>query len=222
MTSLLYKYVSVPSNTLSNASSTSAAASAAASPIQLLAPETLQHPGLLQTAADFEWIRASLAAGKQPWMQAWQQILDCEYASPAYEPRPAPTIYRGSDGLYEDVVAVYVLALCYQISQNTTYGDAAAGYERVVVDARGVGAATCLDSSEYIARYNLFYHVPYTYDHWPIALPTIGDGSRGDIRRNWELLYNHYGVLNGQNVTWTKRFRDMEVNTTGGVKAGSG
>lgn len=65
--------------------------------------------------------------------------------------------------------------------------------------------------------------MPYTpYDHWPIVLPTISNSSRGDLRPNWELLWNHYGVLEGQNATWTKKFRDLVVLDNGGTEGGSG
>lgn len=99
----------------------------------LYAPASFKHPGLLQTANDFERIRTNLAAGNQPWTLAWEKLLESDYASATYEPDPAPTIYRGSDGvhaqnyaqLYDDVAAAYALAIRYAISQNSTYGDAA-------------------------------------------------------------------------------------------------
>ena len=78
-------------------------------------------------------------------------------------------------------------------------------------------------SAEYAAKYNLGYDVPYTpYDNGPINLPTISNSSRGDLRPVWELLYNHYGVLKGLNVTWTKKYRDLVVSSNGGAEGGSG
>lgn len=53
-------------------------------------------------------------------------------------------------------------------------------------------------------------------------VPSISNASRGDIRPTWELLYNHYGVLKGQNVTWTKQYRDLLVEKGGGAEGGCG
>lgn len=74
-----------------------------------------------------------------------------------------------------------------------------------------------------MAKYNLGYDVPYTdYNAWPIELPVISNSSRGGIRPIWELLYNHYGVRQNYNVTWTKQYRDLVVSDGGGAEGGSG
>jgi hypothetical protein len=75
------------------------------------------HPGLLQSSADFIRIKNNIAAGNQPWVASYQKLLDSGFATPTYQPNPAPTIYRGSDGvhaenygqLYVDVGAAFIL-----------------------------------------------------------------------------------------------------------------
>ncbi|KAI9737890.1 MAG: hypothetical protein M1834_009260 [Cirrosporium novae-zelandiae] len=80
-----------------------------------------------------------------------------------------------------------------------------------------------LAGAEYAAKYNLGYDVPYTaYSNDKTDFPVISNSSRGDIRPIWELLYNHYGVLKGQNVTWTKQYRDLVVSDGDGAEGGGG
>lgn len=50
----------------------------------------------------------------------------------------------------------------------------------------------------------------------------ISNSSRGDIRPIWELLYNHYGVLKGLNVTYTEAYRNMVVQDGSGAEGGGG
>ena len=91
------------------------------------------HPGLLQTAEDFDRIQENVDAGTEPWITGWNKFLSNEYSNPDYTPHPAPIIYRGSDGihaqnypqLYQDIAAAYALAIRWSISKNDTFGEAA-------------------------------------------------------------------------------------------------
>lgn len=98
-----------------------------------LARDSFQHPGLLQSSADFDRIRAKVNAGAEPWTTAWNKFLQSPYTSSSYSPNPAETIYRGYDGtnpenygqLYTDIAAAYALAVRWAISRDSQYGDAA-------------------------------------------------------------------------------------------------
>ncbi|KAJ5657636.1 uncharacterized protein N7484_001285 [Penicillium longicatenatum] len=80
-----------------------------------------------------------------------------------------------------------------------------------------------LAGAEYVAKYNLGYDVPYTtYTNSDVTQTVISNSSRGDIRPIWELLYNHYGVLKGLNVTYTKEYRDLVVTNGSGAEGGGG
>ncbi|KAI2910645.1 hypothetical protein CBS147353_748 [Aspergillus niger] len=81
-----------------------------------------------------------------------------------------------------------------------------------------------LAGAEYVAKYNLGNDVPYTtYNNSDDVNQTvISNSSRGDIRPIWELLYNHYGVLKGLDVTYTKEYRDMVVEDGDGAEGGGG
>lgn len=77
--------------------------------------------------------------------------------------------------------------------------------------------------AEYVAKYNLGYDVPFTtYTNSDGTQTVISNNSRGDVRPIWELLYNHYGVLRGLNVTWTKKYRDLVVEDGSGAEGGGG
>ncbi|KAI9925307.1 hypothetical protein ASPWEDRAFT_121264 [Aspergillus wentii DTO 134E9] len=80
-----------------------------------------------------------------------------------------------------------------------------------------------LAGAEYVAKYNLGNDVPYTtYVNSDVTQSVISDGDRGGVRPIWELLYNHYGVLKGLDVTWTKQYRDMVVEAGDGAEGGGG
>ncbi|KUI58283.1 hypothetical protein VP1G_05624 [Cytospora mali] len=80
-----------------------------------------------------------------------------------------------------------------------------------------------LAGSEYVAKYNLGYDVPYTtYTNSDVTQTVISNSSRGNIRPIWELLYAHYGVLNGMNSTWTEQYRDLVVSDGSGAEGGGG
>ncbi|KUL83135.1 hypothetical protein ZTR_11009 [Talaromyces verruculosus] len=103
--------------------------------ILLLASGVLSfnHPGLLQSSADFDRIKTNVNGNVQPWESGYQKLLSSQYANPDYSPQSVSAIYRGSDGmhaenyqlLYEDVGAAYVLSLLWAITGNGTWGDAA-------------------------------------------------------------------------------------------------
>lgn len=91
------------------------------------------HPGLLHTTADFERITSNVNAATEPWGTAWNKLISSPYANSGYSPQAVPIVYRGSDGtnaenyqyLYEDIAAAYALAVCWKVTGDSTYGDAA-------------------------------------------------------------------------------------------------
>ncbi|RFU81206.1 gpi anchored [Trichoderma arundinaceum] len=76
---------------------------------------------------------------------------------------------------------------------------------------------------EYAAKYNLGFDVPYTtYVNSDVTQTTISNGSRGNIRPIWELIYGHYGSLKGLNASWSKQYRGLVVSNGGGAEGGGG
>jgi Alginate lyase len=91
------------------------------------------HPGLLHNQADFDRMKARIAAGARPWTDSWNLLVANPHASLRWEPRPHDVVYRGKDGthpenyadLYNDIAAAYALALRARISGDDAYADKA-------------------------------------------------------------------------------------------------
>lgn len=65
------------------------------------------------------------------------------------------------------------------------------------------------------------YSVPYTTYSNSLATQTvISSADRGEVRPVWELLYAHYGMVKGQNASWTESIRDYVVEMSGGAEGG--
>ncbi|HEX7633707.1 MAG TPA: LamG-like jellyroll fold domain-containing protein [Noviherbaspirillum sp.] len=91
---------------------------------------TFVHPGLLHTEADFDRMRAKVAAGAQPWLNGWNALLNTGRSHLNNSPRPLATVIRGGDGsnyaqLYIDVARAYQLAVRWKVSGDTAYADKA-------------------------------------------------------------------------------------------------
>ncbi len=56
------------------------------------------HPGILQTRQDLEFMKSKVAAGEQPWKQAWENLLAQPDSSLDFQPKPAAHILRGAFG----------------------------------------------------------------------------------------------------------------------------
>ncbi|MGL6161696.1 immunoglobulin-like domain-containing protein [Microbulbifer sp.] len=73
-----------------------------------------------------------------------------------------------------------------------------------------------LATSEYIARYNLFEEVPFTF-YGPncgssrYGQSVVSEKARGSIRPAWELIYNHYQNKLGIAAPWTERMLEQKT-----------
>lgn len=96
------------------------------------------HPGLLVTEGDITYARTKIAAGRAPWNSSYQELIGCASADAAYSPSAVENIYRGSDGVHEenvallwnDAAAAFALALRWKISGNDTYAETGANILR--------------------------------------------------------------------------------------------
>ncbi|KAI0966736.1 chondroitin AC/alginate lyase [Xylaria arbuscula] len=91
------------------------------------------------------------------------------------------------------------------------------------LDLFGLLSNRILAGAEYVAAYNLNYTVPYTeYTNSDVTQSEISNGSRGDIRPMWELLYAHYGEVKDLSAPYTLEFRDWALEQSGGAEGGGG
>lgn len=90
-------------------------------------------------------------------------------------------------------------------------------------DLFAYGSNKILAGSEYTAKYNVGYDVPYTsYTNSDVTQSVISNSSRGSIRPAWELFYAHYHDLKGLNAQYTGEMRDLVNSESGGAEGGGG
>lgn len=126
----------------------------------------LNHPALLNSDADFEFIKAKLAAGEQPWTNAYNHMTrsDNPYTQKGYRPTPVKRLARLDytnwatidrwqkngiedqwyEGVYanymnfsHDCAAAYAQAILWKLTGDTEYAE-------TVVNILNKWAATCV------------------------------------------------------------------------------
>src|SRR5206468_1235415 len=92
-------------------------------------PGAFTHPGLLNTAADYERMRTNVALGVEPWLSNYNALKSSWMANTGWPSHAQATITRGSfndsSRLYNDVAVAYSCALVWRISGDTAYADEA-------------------------------------------------------------------------------------------------
>ncbi|KAL3493154.1 chondroitin AC/alginate lyase [Aspergillus germanicus] len=85
------------------------------------------HPGLLVTDTDISRIQTKLAAGKEPWLSAWEYLESISFSSSSYTPNAVQDIERPVNGevLWHDAAAAFNLALRWKVTQEEEYAEAA-------------------------------------------------------------------------------------------------
>ncbi len=69
-------------------------------------------------------MKAKVNAGAQPWLSGWNVLTANAHSGLGWQPKPADTVYRGSDGvhaenygqLFNDIAAAYATALRWKVS----------------------------------------------------------------------------------------------------------
>ncbi|EWZ28752.1 hypothetical protein FOCG_07472 [Fusarium oxysporum f. sp. radicis-lycopersici 26381] len=81
-----------------------------------------------------------------------------------------------------------------------------------------------LTGMEYVCKYNVGQDVSFeTYSNAVHGTQTaISNHSRGTIRPMAELFVAHYGSIKARDVKWTKVYRDLVLQESGGAEGGGG
>src|SRR6185312_2663474 len=58
--------------------------------------KALVHPGMLQSRADLDFMKAKVLAGEQPWKGAWDRMCAASYSSLKFEPKAFEHVIRGA------------------------------------------------------------------------------------------------------------------------------
>jgi hypothetical protein len=88
--------------------------------------QPFNHPGLLHSADELDFVRQKLAAIEQPWESAWEQLQSPDVASLDYAPKPFAKVVRGvrnnpdigSSNMSNDGAAAYAHALQWSLTGN--------------------------------------------------------------------------------------------------------
>ncbi|HEY4024458.1 MAG TPA: alginate lyase family protein, partial [Pseudonocardiaceae bacterium] len=104
---------------------TGSTASAATS----FAPAAFVHPGVLDSTAQLDFVRAKVQANAEPWTSAYNAMIGSSYASLSRTPTPYTVVdcgpYShpnvGCTNEREDAIAAYTDALAWYISGNQAY-----------------------------------------------------------------------------------------------------
>lgn len=92
--------------------------------------QTFVHPGGLHTQADFDRMKAKVAASVSPWVDSYNQLTPLSQANMGWPWNPVAQIVRGtSPNNYarsqKDALAIYYLALRWRITGDTNFAEKA-------------------------------------------------------------------------------------------------
>ncbi len=101
-----------------------------AGPEQAVAPaRTFIHPGLLNSQAELEIVRARIRAGAEPWRTQFERMAGSRFAVRSWAPRPRAVVDARSDDAgieNDDATAAYTQALMGYFTGDQTYSRNAA------------------------------------------------------------------------------------------------
>ncbi|WP_263416406.1 Ig-like domain repeat protein [Terriglobus albidus] len=81
------------------------------------------HPGGLHTQADFDRMKAQVAAGAHPWIDDWNLLITDSQAQSTYTNHATANMGSSRQNADLDAHAAYLNALRWRISGDTTYAD---------------------------------------------------------------------------------------------------
>ncbi|XVV09404.1 alginate lyase family protein [Actinoplanes sp. CA-131856] len=171
------------------------------------APIAFAHPGVLVSRAQLDFVKGKVAAGAQPWLSAYNQMMASRYASLSRTPAPRATVECGSysnpnNGCTderEDAIAAYTAALAWYITGNAAYAQKSIA----LMDAWSATIKSHTNSNAPLQTGwagsvwpRAAEIIKYTYSSWPnqarfatmlrnVYLPVVIPGSSSN--GNWEL-----------------------------------
>lgn len=116
--------VTLPSLLSNDADAAGAQPSAAAT-----AKGAFNHPGVLVSKAQLDFVRGKVKAGAEPWKSAYNAMLKSKYASLSWTARPRATVECGSGSNpnhgcsdeREDALAAYTHALLWNLTRDSRH-----------------------------------------------------------------------------------------------------
>jgi len=99
------------------------------------APKKFNHPGILTTQDQIDFVREKIAAGQSPWKEAFENAVKSDMAQPGY--KPSPVVKLTSTGFYSrrvnvgyqelarDAIAAFANAQLWAVTDCTAYAEKA-------------------------------------------------------------------------------------------------
>ncbi|MEU3922394.1 alginate lyase family protein [Streptomyces sp. NPDC029004] len=89
------------------------------------------HPGVLVSKAQLDFVRGKVKAGAEPWKSAYNAMLKSKYASLSWSPKPRATVECGSGSNpnhgcsdeREDALAAYTHALLWNLTRDSRHAN---------------------------------------------------------------------------------------------------
>lgn len=164
------------------------------------------HPGVTHSTEHIEFIKAKIAAGQQPWAEAWDRLKESHYARLDYTPNPWADVERGpsndpnigSSDFTRDGRAAYTHALQWILSGDEAHARKSAE----IIDAwsstlRSIGNhdARLLVGMSGLAYCNAAELLRHAWDGWP---DSNQDNFRAMLRHVWyPVIKDFYPSANG-------------------------
>jgi hypothetical protein len=125
------------------------AAAHASSAVTAAPHRNIVHPGILQTRADLDFMKAKIHAGEDPWKSAWNNWLAEPVSSLDFKPSPSAHIIRGAYGAGQKggtELSASAAAVASHVNQWVVTGDEA--HARKVIEIFDAWSGTLADFSE--------------------------------------------------------------------------
>ena len=162
------------------------------------------HPGALHTQADFDRMKARIAAGAEPWQTSYDRLAASAYAQTGWPAYNVDYINRGGSGSnnytrsQQDAQAIYQLSLRWKLTGNTAYADRAVQIANVWSDLIGITGDSNASLAAGICGY-LFAtggEILSTYPGWPAAEKQAYKDMmmRVFYAGNADFLWRHHGT----------------------------
>ncbi|MFB9909420.1 alginate lyase family protein [Allokutzneria oryzae] len=174
------------------------------------APPVFQHPGVLVSKPQLDFVRGKVNEGAQPWRGAFDRLLASPYASLSRTPKPRAVVEcgpyskpnNGCTDEREDAIAAYTLSLAWYVTEDAKYANKAISimdaWSAVIRDHTNSNAPlqTAWSASSWTRAAEIIRH---TAPGWQaggvtrfatmlrtVYLPEVANGRPG-TNGNWEL-----------------------------------
>ncbi|MET0236689.1 MAG: alginate lyase family protein [Kibdelosporangium sp.] len=102
-------------------------------PAATAAPPVFAHPGVLNSTASLDFVRAKVNSGAQPWKSAYDSMMASQYGSLTRAPHPRAVVECGPTSNpnigctdeRQDAIAAYTMSLAWYVTRDARYAQKA-------------------------------------------------------------------------------------------------